>query len=147
MPKVKSNFPSVVVKVDVYGHKVEVDLTEWAEELVIDPNNISAQLERQARLYFDIAEYAACAVAGAERKKQALEIWMAEKWREVMDGGKMTVDSAKNAVREDPEFDRLSGLYIDAREDSSLLENARDAMKQRQFMLSQLAGAQRAEGT
>lgn len=152
MPKVSSDFPSVIIVIEVYGHEVSIDLAEWAEDLVIDPNNIAQQLERQARRYFDIAEYAACAVATAERRKQGLEIWQAEKWRDVFDdaagrGEKPpTVDNAKATVKADPEYRKRLTRYSEAQEDASLLENARDAMKMRQFMLTQLAGAQRAEG-
>jgi|GEM_PF-4908601 len=152
VPKVQPDFPSVEITIDVYGQAAVIDLADFAELLVIDPNNISEQLVRQARLYFDIAEYASCAVSAAERRKQALDIWQAEQWTEVFDsaserGAKPpTVDSAKAAVKGDPEYRKRLALWMDAQEDASLLENARDAMKMRQFMLTKLAGAQEAEG-
>ena len=152
MPKVPSDFPSVPLTINVYGTKVDIDLAEWAEELLVDPNDLSKQLERQSRRYFDIAEYAACAAATVERRKQAFEIWQAEKWREIFDaaagrGEKApTVDSAKAQVKADPEYKKRLDLMMDAQEDASMLENARDAMKMRQFMLTHLTGALKAEG-
>lgn len=152
MPRVSSDFPEVKIDIDVYGHKVTIDLAEWADVLLVDPNNLPEQMERVSRQFFDIAQYAACAVATAERRKQTLEIWQAEKWRDIFDnaGGRgeklPTVDNAKAIVKADPKFGQLSDRYADAREDASLLENARDAVKMKQFMLSRLAIAEKAEG-
>ncbi len=152
MPRVKSNLPDITIKVSVYGHDVAVNLSECAEDLLVDPNNLDEQMARQAVLYFDIAEYAACAIAEAERCKQDLEVWQSEKWRDLFNraverGEKPpTVDSAKAEVKADPKYATLHSRYIDAQEDASLLENARDAMKMRQFMLAKLAGAASAEG-
>lgn len=152
MPKVSSDFPSIPVTIDVYGTKVTIDLADWAEDLVIDPNNLSQQLERQSRRYFDIAEYASCAAATAERKKQNLDIWLSERMRELRDGalgrGERApgVDALKADAKSDPEYKKRLDRMLDAQEDASLLENARDAMKMRQFMLTHLAGALKAEG-
>lgn len=152
MPKVSSDFPSVPVTIDVYGAKVTVDLAEWAEELVIDPNNLSEQLARQSRRYFDIAEYASCAATAAERKKQALDVWLAEAMRDFRDeclskGEKApSVDFSKATIKAMPEYKKRLERWLDAQEDASMLENARDAMKMRQFMLTHLTGALKAEG-
>lgn len=152
MPKVSSDFPSVKVTIDVYGQKVTIDLAEWAEELVIDPNNITEQLVRQSRRYFDIAEYTSCAVTTAERRKQHLDVWLSESMRELRDAAVKRgdrapgVDALKAEAKSDPEYRKRLDRYMDAQEDASLLESARDAMKMRQFMLTQLANAQRAEG-
>ena len=101
MPKVKSDFPSVVIDVDVYGHKVAVDLAAWADLLILDPNNIIEQMMKVANQYFDIAQYTSCAVARAEHLKQALDIWYSEAWSELFSdaagrGEKQpTVDNAR----------------------------------------------------
>jgi len=142
--------PSVVLKVNVYGTRQTIDLSSWAENLLIDPADIQHELEKQPRLYFEIGEITACAITQAERTKHDLEVWLSEKVSEIRNeaigrGGKLPgYDTLEAEAKTDPEYERLYSRYIDAKEDASVLEVARDAMKMRQFMLTHMSVAQRA---
>ena len=81
----ESDFPDVSLSVDVYGHTEKVSLKAFAAKLVIDPANIEAALVAQPNLYFTIGEYAACAVATAERCRQQRDVWLAESIRDARD--------------------------------------------------------------
>jgi len=147
------DFPDVTIDVDVYGHTETVNLADFAEKLVIDPANIDVALVRQPNLYFNIAEYATCAAATAERCRQQRDVWLAEAIRDKRDaalsegkGRAPGYDTLEAEAKSEKRFQELDELYIDAKQDASMLENARDAMKMRQFMLGHLAGAQKAEG-
>lgn len=146
------DFPDVTLDVDVYGHIEKVNLSDFAEKLVIDPNHLDVALLRQANLYFNIAQYASCAVATSERCRQQRDVWLAERIRELRDealerGGRAPgYDTLSAEATSDSKYAKLQDLYIDAKQDASILENARDAMKMRQFMLGHLVGAQKAEG-
>lgn len=147
------DFPDVSLDVDIYGHTESINLSEFADKLVIDPANIDTAMVRQPNLYFNIAEFAACAIATAERCRQQRDVWLAERIRELRDaalseGAKRApgYDTLEAEAKSDRQFIKLDSLYIDAKQDASMLENARDAMKMRQFMLGHLAGAQKAEG-
>ena len=147
------DFPNVDIDVDVYGHSESVNLSEFADKLVIDPANIDVALVRQPNLYFNIATFAACAVATAERCRQQRDVWLAERIRDLRDaalseGTKRApgYDTLEAEAKSEKRFQELDELYIDAKQDASVLETARDAMKMRQFMLGHLAGAQKAEG-
>jgi len=147
------DFPDVKLDVDVYGHRETINLSEFAEKLVIDPANIQAALLRQPNLYFNIAEFASCAIATAERCRQQRDVWLAERIRDNRDvalseGAKRApgYDTLEAEAKTNPRFIELDSLYIDSKQDASMLENARDAMKMRQFMLGHLAGSQKLEG-
>ena len=138
----------------MYGHIEKVNLSEYAEKLVIDPNDLGTALLKQANLYYNIAQYASCAIATAERCKQQRDVWLAERIREVRDealeaGSKRPpgYETMSAEAVTDPKYAKLQDLYIDAKQDASILENARDAMKMRQFMLGHLVGAQKAESS
>ncbi len=114
------------------------------ERLRIDKSQLDREVSEQPMLFFDVAEAYEEAVAERDGLKEALATIDAE-----LDGAvrvklekrhdKYTEAMVKNGVQLDPKHEKAFQAYIDAKTRAGKLESMKEAFKQRNYMVRELA--------
>jgi hypothetical protein len=138
-----SNYDTIddVIEVELNGKRFMVDLADVSAKLLIDPNHLDEELQRQAGEYFWIATLAAQAEATAQEGKRNLELLLSElinEYREKMTDGASKAPAAtiiEAAARCDRSYRRAAAVVQQQQRDASLLRVAADAFRLRHYLL------------
>jgi hypothetical protein len=121
-----------------------LDRNEFDKDKAIDPGQLDVEACRQAELFFKYAEKSISAKAEVDRMKFALDVLEAKLRSTMMDSpekfglSKTTENAITAAVKTHKDYTIAYEAYLKAKEVSSLLDVAREAMEQKKRMIEVL---------
>jgi hypothetical protein len=146
-----SELPDQIVTVEIEGQDFTLRLNDFGMRMKIDPVNLEDELREQSGFYFWVARLSTVAGVDAERRKQELDLFLAERTDEIRDelegAGKKVpgVEAISAKAKTEREYvDRLDA-YLDAKQNAGLMNEARMAAQMRSYMILALARGQQQE--
>lgn len=144
------DLPNITLSITVEGEDYPLNLRKFQNVIKIDPNNLEGEMREQPGLYAWIATLAANAEINAELAKHDFETWFAGQCSRTRlsyasTNPKIAASSVEAEVKASEEYPDRWETVLEAKRDAAVAGVARDAMRQRQYMLEAMAKSRRLE--